>query len=481
MKLRRVVRLLLAYTACGPAILAASIVVDAFLFRPIARAWPALFPWNRELNALSLILAAVPGGAAAVWLAEDEKRGTTLLPAFAAALELVALLWLVGQRVEVPNPLVVGWRGWLMAGAAVMAGGALLVRGRWRWLAWAVLALALTAGLGTVRYDSYEVGVVIPAGRVRLAGTLTVPGRRLDAVHPAVLLVHDLGCHDRDETWGINRPFREIAGHLAANGYVVLRYDKRGCGRSGGEFSRADLDDFVGDATAAARFLAGRREVGGRPVFALGHGFGGVVAVRAAQAAPDLFDGLLLAGAPSSPTADWLRAQYRYRLETGGASPDQVDAYLADVDRWIEGVASRQYLHYGDYFGLRGLSEALQAEQHVTPLPPDWLRQALAHDQPAALAGLSLPVLILNGEADWQVPPSEARALAEALEAAGRSDWELVLLPGVNHHLVAVAGMDAGFLLEQTEGYAQERHPVAPAALDALVRWLNPQSSTRDH
>jgi pimeloyl-ACP methyl ester carboxylesterase len=476
MKLRRVVRLALAYGVCGPGILAASIAVDAFLFRPIARAWPTLFPWSRELNALSLILAAIPGGAAAVWLAKDEKKGTTLWPAVVAAFELVVLLWLVGQRAEVPNPLIADWRGFLMAGVATVAGGSLLVKGRLRWLAWPALLIALVVGFGTVRYDYYELGVIIPSSRVRLWATLTVPGRRVDATHPAVLLVHDLGCHDRDETWGVNRPFREMAEHLAANGYAVLRYDKRGCGRSGGEFTMSSLDDFVQDATAAATFLAGRNEVDGRPAFALGHGFGGVVATQVAETEPDLFNGLLLVATSASPITDWLRAQHRYRLEMAGASAEAIEAQLADVDNWLGGVDSRRYLIYGDYFGLQGLSEELQAEQHITPLPPDWLRQAMAHDQAAALAGLPLPVLILNGEADWRVPPSEAKVFVDALEAADRSDWVLKLLPGVNHHLVAVDDMDAGFVLEQTEGYAEERHPVAPEVLNALVEWLDLQA-----
>jgi hypothetical protein len=145
------------------------------------------------------------------------------------------------------------------------------------------------------------------------------------------------------------------------------------------------------------------------------------------------------------------------------------------VDNWIEEVDSRRYLIYGDYFGSRGISEGLQAEQHITPLPPDWMRQAMAYDQPAALAELLLPVLILNGEADWQVPPSEAKVFADALELAGRSDWKLRLLPDVNHDLVTVGEMDSGFLLEQTEGYAQEHHPVASEVLDALVEWLDLQ------
>jgi pimeloyl-ACP methyl ester carboxylesterase len=482
MKLRRVFRLILAYLGCGPAILAVSILLDAFLFRPAVRAMPDLFPWNRELNALSLILMAIIGGAVAVWLAQDEEKRPSqkpsLSPALAAAGEAAALLWLLGQR-SAGNPLTTGWRGYLMTAAGATAGGSLLVSRRARWIAWPVLTVALAAGFGTVNYGSYEIRVVIPSEEMRLWGTLSVPGRRASVAHPAVLLAPDLGRQDRDETWGVNSTFREIAEHLAINGYVVLRYDKRGCGRSSGEFTHFGLDDFAGDVAMAGTFLAGRKEVGDQPVFAVGHGYGGQAITLAAGAHPDLFTGLALLATPASPVPDWLRAQHRYALTMLNASPAEVEARLEAVDAWIEGVRTRRYLNYGDLFGTRGISEDLQAEQHVTPLPPIWLRQAMAHDQPTALASVPPPVLILAGEADWRVPPSEAEALADALAAAGRSDWELRLLPGVNHHLVAVESgdrsdhMEAGFVLEQTDAYMEERHLVAPAVLDVLTDWLD--------
>jgi hypothetical protein len=302
---------------------------------------------------------------------------------------------------------------------------------------------------------------------------MMVPGRRGDITYPAVLLVHDWGRQDRDETWGVNGTFREIAQHLVNHGYVVLRYDKRGCAESGGEFTRFGLEDFARDAVAAGAFLAERKEVGDQPVFAVGHGYGGQTITLAAHAYPDIFAGLALLATPASPVADLLKAQAHYELTALDVSSEVIEARLAAVDDWLTGISARRYLNYGDYFGTRGISEALQAEQHITPLPPAWLRQAMAHGQPTVLASLSLPLLILAGEADWRVPPAEAQLLAEALEAAGHPDWELSQLPDVNHQLVVVDGAKAGFLLEQTDAYARTRRPVAPEVLNVLTEWLN--------
>ena len=68
--------------------------------------------------------------------------------------------------------------------------------------------------------------------------------------------------------------------------------------------------------------------------------------------------------------------------------------------------------------------------------------------------------------------------MADALEMAGRSDWDLRQLPGVNHQLAAVDDMDTAFQLEQADDFDQERHPVAPAVLDTLTEWLNRLATT---
>ena len=44
---------------------------------------------------------------------------------------------------------------------------------------------------------------------------------------PGVVLVHGSGAHDRDETLGPNKPFRDLAEGLASCGVAVLRYEKR--------------------------------------------------------------------------------------------------------------------------------------------------------------------------------------------------------------------------------------------------------------
>jgi dienelactone hydrolase len=78
---------------------------------------------------------------------------------------------------------------------------------------------------------------------------------------------------------------------------------------------------------------------------------------------------------------------------------------------------------------------------------------------PAILAGSFTrmpPVLILHGDDDRVVPPSEARALAVWLKERGTPS-ELVMLPGEGHHLTDAAAADA---LRRTTAFLQRELPV---------------------
>jgi hypothetical protein len=70
-----------------------------------------------------------------------------------------------------------------------------------------------------------EKEVVVGTGAWALPGTLTVPAG--PGPFPALVLVHGSGPHDRDETIGPNKPFRDLAWGLASQGIAVLRYEKR--------------------------------------------------------------------------------------------------------------------------------------------------------------------------------------------------------------------------------------------------------------
>jgi dipeptidyl aminopeptidase/acylaminoacyl peptidase len=102
--------------------------------------------------------------------------------------------------------------------------------------------------------------VRIPANGFSLAGTLSKP---LDASGPlpAIILVAGSAPVDREETTSGVPVFGQLADALADAGFVVLRYDKRGTGQSGGRPESATLRDYADDVRAAVKMMSDRKDV----------------------------------------------------------------------------------------------------------------------------------------------------------------------------------------------------------------------------
>ena len=95
-------------------------------------------------------------------------------------------------------------------------------------------------------YREEEVSYSNPAAKIQLAATLTIPPGK--GPFPAVLLMSGSGPHDRDESIAGHKPFLVLADYLTRKGIVVLRADKRGVGKSTGDYSKAVMADFASDA-----------------------------------------------------------------------------------------------------------------------------------------------------------------------------------------------------------------------------------------
>ncbi len=77
---------------------------------------------------------------------------------------------------------------------------------------------------------------------------------------PAVILVAGSGQVDRDEVVAGIPVFGQLASALADAGYLVVRYDKRGVGQSGGRAESATIQDYADDVLAVVQYLRKRKE-----------------------------------------------------------------------------------------------------------------------------------------------------------------------------------------------------------------------------
>jgi len=306
----------------------------------------------------------------------------------------------------------------------------------------------------TTMRNPTDVDISIPANGFNLAGTLTTPPAVADRLRsPAVILVGGSGPTDRDETVVGIPIFAQLAKALADNGILVLRYDKRGVGQSGGRTETATLTDYADDVIAAVKWMSQRKDVDDRKIIVAGHSEGGAVALMAAGREKKI-DGVVSIASPGTKGADLILEQQSHLLGKMNV-PDAEKQSKIELQKKIQAAV----LGGNDW---EGIPPELR-KQADTP----WFRSLLAYDPSEVVSRTKQPLLILQGDLDTQVPPAHADKLAELARARKKAGpVEEVHIPGINHLLVpATTG-------EVTEYVSLKDHTVSPKVADAIVEWL---------
>jgi pimeloyl-ACP methyl ester carboxylesterase len=296
--------------------------------------------------------------------------------------------------------------------------------------------------------------VRVPANGFTLAGTISKPVTGTARQLPAVILVAGSGPQDRDETvFGIPI-FGQLAGRLADAGFLVLRYDKRGVGQSGGRIESATLADYVDDLRAAVRLVSDRKDVNRRQLAVIGHSEGGAVALLAA-AKENRIAALGLLASTGVTGADLNMAQVAHGLERSKRSESERQETIALQKKIQTAVLTDK--------GWEEIPPALRRQAEVP-----WFKSFLAYDPARIMPDVRQPILIVQGQLDTQVEPSNADALEKLARARQRGgSVDVVRVPGINHLLVpAVTG-------EFDEYASLKDQTLSEAVSTAVVDWLS--------
>ena len=288
-------------------------------------------------------------------------------------------------------------------------------------------------------YTEEEVSFANANAHVTLAGTLTLPKRA--GPFPAAVLISGSGPHDRDETIAGHKPFLVLADYLTRKGFAVLRYDKRGVGKSTGTDGEATTEDLASDAEGALAYLRSRKEIGPKQIGLIGHSEGGMIAPMIAARGGQVAWMVLLA-APARNGEKTLLRQSELIARAGGMTETQI-AQSLDFDRkayaLVREEKDRSVLEakIQELVKGTGLDEAMPAAAlagQIHAMSSPWFRYFLEYDPLPALKKVKCPVLALGGEKDLQVPAKEnLPALRSALEEGGNRDVTATELPGLNH------------------------------------------------
>lgn len=229
---------------------------------------------------------------------------------------------------------------------------------------------------------------------------------------PAVLMIHGSGPLDRNENMKGQalHVFDTIAHHLAAHGIASLRYDKRGCGASEGDYLTTGHADFVDDAVCGFDALAMCDFADPGRIFVLGHSEGCIIAPQVAEQRPKIAGQILL-------------CPYIDTLESILCKQAEHISQKIKTERGAMGIVLRLYSRVmgSPITAQRKLIAKLKSTEsdsfrfYFRKVPAKWLRQMLELDPPTIFSRVECPSLIIGGEKDMQCDPADVSRIAECV------------------------------------------------------------------
>ncbi|RSZ55891.1 alpha/beta hydrolase [Massilia atriviolacea] len=308
-----------------------------------------------------------------------------------------------------------------------------------KWGLW--LLFSASAGAGAA---GTEQAITLRTATGSLAGTLSLPKGTKPV--PVALMIAGSGPTDRDgNAPGVkNDSLRLLAQGLADAGVASVRFDKRGIAASAAAGAReSDLrfETYVDDATAWLAMLKADKRFS--TVNVVGHSEGALIGMLAAKAG-DAKAYVSIAGVARGASA-LLREQLAPALPPPLAKDSERILAQLEAGREVADVPPALATLY---------------RPSVQPYLISWFK----YRPSAVIEELTMPVLLVQGSTDLQVPLGEAELLHKAKPAA-----QLLVVQGMNHVLKEAPPDKA----RQTGTYTDPKFPLAPALVPAVAGFLN--------
>lgn len=303
-----------------------------------------------------------------------------------------------------------------------------------------------------------ERDVELSTAGIRLAGTACVPpgaGR-----FPTVLMIHGSGPLDRDQNMPGQRldVFNAVARHLAAVGIASVRYDKRGCGKSTGDYYSAGCTELVHDAGALFDALPGYDFCDPSRRFLLAHSEGCVFAPLLANERPAVAGLVLLCPFIDNVELLLLRQARQIEQEMAG-----LRGVMGAAQRFLFGLGGGPVEQQKRLIQRVKASDAATLRAGFQRIPVRWLRELMAIEPREIFARVACPMLLIGGEKDVQCDPGAVARIAEV----ARGEVEQHVIANLTHLLRSDAGPPSLFGAAKRLG-----EPLDPAVLSLTASWL---------
>ncbi|HKG20790.1 MAG TPA: alpha/beta fold hydrolase [Blastocatellia bacterium] len=294
-------------------------------------------------------------------------------------------------------------------------------------------------------------------GGVTLSGTLLLPLKR--EACPAVVFLHGSGAEDRSGS-------RFLAEHFTRYGIAALIYDKRGVGKSAGDWKASDFSDLAGDAIAAARFLRQRKEIDPNQIGVYGHSQGGMLAPLVASRSKDV--AFVISGAGSAvPLHEAEVNSITNQVRAKGISGSELAEASVFIKMFVNVLRTGQGWEQFDAATEKARATKWYPMLRVPP-KDNWFwsyyRRIADYNAADYWGKVNVPVLLIYGERDIYVPVAQSITnIDRALNRAGNKDYTIIMLPRASH----------AFNIEPEAGQPFEWWRLASGFPELLTAWIN--------
>lgn len=272
----------------------------------------------------------------------------------------------------------------------------------------------------------YETKIAVKTGTMSMPGALCVPNNTKNP--PVVILLAGSGPQDKDESIGPNKTLKDLALGLASNGIATYRYDKRTL-TYGKEISK-NMDKFdlnqevVEDAINAVKMIKKNPEFKSSKIYIVGHSLGAMCAPLIASKCKAVNGIILLAGNARS-LEDLVLEQYNYIFN--------IDSLDIDEKKSIETLTAQiKTLKDPKLFKLA------KKEDLPLGLTPYYWQSLTKYNQLQVAKKLKQPILVLQGERDYQVTMTDFNLWNQELSSSSKNQF--ISYPQLNHMFVKGTG-----------------------------------------
>ena len=283
----------------------------------------------------------------------------------------------------------------------------------------------------------------IPSEKVIVNGTLLSPEVTRNV--PLVIIIPGSGLSDRDgnQVGAKGNSLKYLAEGFASNDIASYRFDKSTivlAKKEGFKEDAINFDDFITDAVNVIRYFKTQNEFS--KIIIAGHSQGSLVGMVASEVGANAF--ISLAGA--------------------GRSIDEIIT---------EQVVKQSPMFKDDIAKTFGILHTGKIDENFNPLLTSIFRKSLQpfwmswmkYNPQEEIKKLNIPILIINGTKDIQVPVSDAKLLHKA-----NAKSELHLIENMNHVFkeVTVDGR-----IENIATYSKTDLPTMIELIDVITKFVN--------